>query len=114
MIVDEADMEMEMANDPFIEAGIEVPPNLPYQDSTQQEDSYKKVVREEPETPTTLRKTIRKLSTWTGKDSGASAIGTAMRFRNDSMTSSKSAMPEAYPSRKRTTRLDHYLVLSAS
>ena len=103
MIVDDADMEMEMANDPFIEAGIEVPPNLPYQDSTQQEDSYKKVVQEEAETPS-LKRTIRKLSTWTGKDSGASAVGTAMRFRNDSMTSSKSAMPEAYPSRKRTTR----------
>ena len=44
MIVDEADVEMEMATDPFIEAGIEVPPTLPYQDSYQKEESTKKVV----------------------------------------------------------------------
>ena len=41
MIVDEADVEMEMATDPFIEAGIEVPPTLPYQDSYQKEESTK-------------------------------------------------------------------------
>ena len=51
MIVDEADMEMEMATDPFIEAGIEVPPTLPYQDSYQKEESTKKVVgTDNPET----------------------------------------------------------------
>jgi hypothetical protein len=30
MIVDDADMEMEMAKDPFLEAGIEIPSELPY------------------------------------------------------------------------------------
>ena len=33
LIVDEADMEIEMAEDPFLEAGIDIPPaNLPYKD----------------------------------------------------------------------------------
>ena len=103
MIVDDEENEVKMANDPFIEAGIEVPPNLPYQDSTQQEDSYKRVVQEESETPTLAGK-IRKLSNWTGRGSGTSAAGTAMRTRNDSMISSKSALPEVYLVRKRTIR----------
>jgi hypothetical protein len=30
MIVDDADMEMEMAKDPFLEAGIGIPSELPY------------------------------------------------------------------------------------
>ena len=30
MIVDEADMEIELTQDPFLEAGIDVPPQLPY------------------------------------------------------------------------------------
>ncbi|XP_023337532.1 bestrophin homolog 24 isoform X2 [Eurytemora carolleeae] len=33
MIVDEADGEMEMAEDPFLEAGISIPEELPYKDS---------------------------------------------------------------------------------
>ena len=32
MIVDEADQDMEMAKDPFLEAGIDVPKELPYQE----------------------------------------------------------------------------------
>ena len=60
MIVDEADMEMEMAPDPFIEAGIEVPANLPYQASNQQEDSYKKVLGEDGE-ETSITDKIRKI-----------------------------------------------------
>ena len=31
LIVDEADEELEMAEDPFLEAGIDIPPELPYQ-----------------------------------------------------------------------------------
>jgi len=31
MIVDEADRDMEMAADPFLEAGIDIPQELPYQ-----------------------------------------------------------------------------------
>ena len=30
MIVDDADMEMEMAKDPFLEAGIPIPAEMPY------------------------------------------------------------------------------------
>ena len=30
MIVDEADMEIELTQDPFLEAGFNVPPQLPY------------------------------------------------------------------------------------
>ena len=32
LIVDEADMEIEMAEDPFLEAGIQIPKDLPYKD----------------------------------------------------------------------------------
>ena len=35
MIVDDADVEIEMSEDPFKEAGIYAPPNLPYQDKGQ-------------------------------------------------------------------------------
>lgn len=45
MIVDGGDIETRMSKDPFIEAGIEVPVNLPYQDDEQHEESYKRVIR---------------------------------------------------------------------
>ena len=61
MIVDEADLEIEMAIDPFIEAGIEVPPNLPYQENKKTEESYKKVLGEEDE-PSSMTNKLRKLS----------------------------------------------------
>jgi hypothetical protein len=35
MIVDDADVEIEMSEDPFKEAGILAPPNLPYLDKNQ-------------------------------------------------------------------------------
>ena len=35
MLVDDADMEMEMAKDPFLEAGITIPAELPYKDESQ-------------------------------------------------------------------------------
>ena len=35
MIVDDADVDFEMSEDPFLEAGITAPPILPYQDQTQ-------------------------------------------------------------------------------
>lgn len=103
MIVDEADMEMEMATDPFIEAGIEVPANLPYQDSDQQEDSYKKVVGDENEVPSLADK-LRKISNWGGRGSGADAI--SIRTRNNSIISSRS---QGVPiRRKRTMRYQKY------
>ena len=44
MIVDDADMDMEMAQDPFLEAGIAIPAELPYQDESQRENSARLVV----------------------------------------------------------------------
>ena len=35
MIVDDADVDIEMSEDPFKEAGICAPPNLPYTDKNQ-------------------------------------------------------------------------------
>lgn len=44
MIVDDADMELELAKDPFLEAGIAIPAELPYQDESQRENSARMVV----------------------------------------------------------------------
>ena len=44
MIVDDADMEIEMSKDPFLEAGIAIPAELPYQDESQRENSARIVV----------------------------------------------------------------------
>lgn len=37
-------MEMEMAKDPFLEAGIAIPAELPYQDDSQRENSARMVL----------------------------------------------------------------------
>ena len=105
MIVDEADMEMEMAPDPFIEAGIEVPANLPYQASNQQEDSYKKVLGEDGE-ETSITDKIRKISSWTKNGSNADAIGTAAFSRKNSMYGSGKSFgsQSGVVKRKRTIR----------
>ena len=70
MIVDEADMDMEMANDPFIEAGIDVPANLPYKHNAQHERSYRKVLgsKDTPE----ITKKLRSLTQWTLRGTGVS------------------------------------------
>ena len=39
LIVDTVDMDIEMADDPFLEAGIEVPSELPYSKERQREES---------------------------------------------------------------------------
>jgi hypothetical protein len=44
MIVDDADMEIEMAEDPFLEAGITAPPILPYQGSISQNSVSNKLI----------------------------------------------------------------------
>ena len=44
MIVDDADIEIEMAEDPFLEAGITAPPTLPYQDENQLGESARLVL----------------------------------------------------------------------
>ena len=106
MIVDEADMEIEMATDPFIEAGIEVPANLPYQESKQQEDSFKKVVGEES-AESTLADKLRKISNFrTGRSSESDAVGTSIFTRNNSIYNSRRSTKSGVQSneRKRTIR----------
>ena len=105
MIVDVADMEMEMATDPFIEAGIEVPANLPYQGKDQQEDSFKKVVGEEGD-DVSLADKIRKISTWKTSRGGSDAVGTAMFSRTNSVYDSKRSIysQASLAKRKRTIR----------
>jgi hypothetical protein len=44
MIVDDADVEIEMSEDPFLEAGITAPPILPYQDEHQLGESTRLVL----------------------------------------------------------------------
>ena len=70
MIVDEANMDIELENDPFIEAGIEVPANLPYKHDSYQEQSYKKVLGEK-DTPELTRK-LRKINQWSLRGTGVS------------------------------------------
>ena len=106
MIVDEADMEIEMATDPFIEAGIEVPANLPYQESKQQEDSFKKVVGEESD-ESSLADKLRKISNFrAGRSSESDAVGTAIFTRNNSIYNSRRSTKSGVPAneRKRTIR----------
>ena len=87
MIVDEADMEMEMATDPFIEAGIEVPATLPYQDGYQKEESTKKVTGADNEDNSFAGK-LKKISNWGGrsrKNSATETIKSASFSRSNSI-----------------------------
>ncbi len=43
MIVDDAEMQIELCEDPFLEAGIDVPSELPYADSCRRDLSSIKV-----------------------------------------------------------------------
>ena len=45
LIVDQADNDLEMANDPFLEAGISIPDELPYQ--YEESNSVDSVIKEE-------------------------------------------------------------------
>ena len=106
MIVDVADMEMEMATDPFIEAGIEVPANLPYQQKDQKEDSFKKVVGEENDDVSIADK-IRKMSSWRNSSAaGSDVVGSAMFSRKNSVYGSKRSIRSqtSIAKRKRTIR----------
>ena len=100
MIVDEADMEMEMATDPFIEAGIEVPATLPYQDSYQKEESTKKVVGNDNE-DNSLAGKLKKISNWGGrsrKNSSTETIKSNTFSRSNSIYSSyRSEHPNTAP-----------------
>ena len=62
MIVDDADMEMEMAKDPFLEAGIAIPPELPYKDEKQRDQSARDVVGQTGDEEAGLRDRFRKIS----------------------------------------------------
>ncbi len=60
MIVDNADKEMELAKDPWMEAGIAIPSELPYQNEGQREESARKVAGENEDS--NLRDKLRKMS----------------------------------------------------
>jgi hypothetical protein len=62
MIVDDADMEMEMAKDPFLEAGIAIPAELPYKDDKQRESSARDVVGHDDTADNKIYGKIRKMS----------------------------------------------------
>ena len=49
--MDEADRDIEMENDPFLAAGIDIPEELPYQDPTGKNSSAETLAREEKMTP---------------------------------------------------------------
>ena len=70
MIVDQANMDIELENDPFIEAGIDVPANLPYHHNAHLEQSYKKVLGGK-DTPQ-LTKKLRKINQWSLRGTGVS------------------------------------------
>ena len=112
MIVDEADMEVEMAVDPFIEAGIDVPANLPYQDSAQEEESYKKVVKGEGCSTPKIAKKIPKMSDWVGRRGSDSNSPTTFRTRKNHMTGARRGFPKPTLFRKSTTRYVIFVVLS--
>ena len=104
MIVDEADMEIEMATDPFIEAGIEVPASLPYQGTNQQEDSFKKVVGEEIEASSMAEK-INKIASLGGRsrlNSSTASVKTAMFSRTNSVYASRRSEIPKNLSREKT------------
>ena len=64
-----------MATDPFLEAGIEVPATLPYQDSYQKEESTKKVTGIDND-DTSLAGKLKKISNWGGRSRKNSETGT--------------------------------------
>lgn len=87
MIVDNADREIDMSTDPFTEAGIEVPANLPYMDEAQQEESYRRVVAAE-ETPSLAKKFNQRINKMVRRSS-------SNRHRMDSLYSVTSSVHEA-------------------
>ena len=110
MIVDEADMEIEMATDPFIEAGIEVPANLPYQDSYQKEESIKKVIGEE-NVSSSLADKLRKMGGRSRKNSKTSMTSTytmTMKSRYNSECENSTA---SFQETKTTIRKDISFIL---
>ena len=47
LIVDLADADMELANDPFLEAGISIPEELPYQNLPSRASSVRSIIRKQ-------------------------------------------------------------------
>lgn len=90
MIVDEADMEIELTEDPFLEAGIDVPSQLPYTKGDKMDEASRITAaaeaeaqateagsggEDEPDLPSkhlaNLRRGVRKLSAWSLSRSGS-------------------------------------------
>ena len=107
MIVDEANMDIELENDPFIEAGIDVPANLPYKHDSYQEQSYKKVLGEK-DTPELTRK-LRKINQWSLRGTGVSTSVLCKALEEETSDCSASDIEDvrdelAYRSSQRTGR----------
>ena len=74
LIVDEAEMPMEVSQDPFLEAGIAVPSELPYKDATQRDEASRKVTASNLDDTdsgmmgakrmNSIKKGVRKISGW--------------------------------------------------
>jgi hypothetical protein len=92
MIVDEANIDIELENDPFIEAGIDVPANLPYKHDSYQEQSYKKVLGEKG-TPELTRK-LRKINQWSLRGTGVSTSVLCNAFEEETSDCSASDIEE--------------------
>ena len=106
MIVDEANRDIEMQNDPFTEAGIDVPANLPYRHNVHQEQSSKKVLGQNS-TPE-LTKTLRKINQWSLRGTGVSTavLCKALESNNryDDITEEKEDMQSRFRNSMRSNR----------
>ena len=94
MIVDDADMEMEMAKDPFLEAGIAIPAELPYKDEKQREASARDVVGANEDDG--IRDRVRKLSNVILRRPSTAALGKvpAIKRLESSITARTDSIPE--------------------
>ena len=94
MIVDDADMEMEMAKDPFLEAGIAIPAELPYKDEKQREASARDVVGSNEEDG--IRDRLRKLSNAIQRRPSSSTLAKipAIKRLESSITTRTDSIPE--------------------
>ena len=106
MIVDEANRDIEMQNDPFTEAGIDVPANLPYRHNVHQEQSSKKVLGQNS-TPE-LTKTLRKINQWSLRGTGVSTavLCKALESNNyyDNITEEKEDIQSRFRNSMRSNR----------
>ena len=92
MIVDQADMQVTASTDPFLEAGIAIPHELPYKDDNQRDDASKRTAASSDEADSGKRgKSFRrKLSTWRKGSTGHLNVTPVPRKRMSDLTKSGS------------------------